>query len=81
MLCAGAALCGSPEVWCSDLPSSNTAICIAHLSNLLVLPSNPNQVREAVVCADPRCGKTTHQHAYTQYFYNTRASGYVGWSV
>ena len=28
-----------------------------------------------VVCLDPACGKVTHQHEYTQHFFNTRVRG------
>ena len=34
------------------------------------------RVSEAVVCSS--CRKVTHSHAYTQYFYNTRVSGWSG---
>ena len=34
--------------------------------------------REAVVCTDPRCGKTSHQNAYVQYFFNTRVGVHYG---
>lgn len=33
------------------------------------------------MCADPRCGRTTHQHAYTQYFYNTRVGCPCLWAL
>ena len=39
-------------------------------------PPPAHQVREEVHCA--ACGKTTHQNAYTQYFYNTQVGGWAG---
>jgi len=45
-------------------------------------PPPAHQVREEVHCA--ACGKTTHQNAYTQYFYNTqvhRVGGVLGWRL
>ncbi|PRW56655.1 ankyrin repeat [Chlorella sorokiniana] len=36
------------------------------------------RVREEVVCRDPACRKVTHDHEYTQHFFNTRATALRG---